>query len=29
MGVAIDGWVETDRRGGAVRGRRKIDKPSS
>ena len=29
MGVAIDGWLESDRRGGAVRGRRKIDKPSS
>lgn len=28
MGVAIDGWLESDRRGGAVRGRRKIDKPS-
>lgn len=28
IGVAIDGWVETDRRGGAVRGRRKVDKPS-
>lgn len=29
MGVAIDGWLEVDRRGGAIRGRRKIDKPSS
>lgn len=27
MGVAIDGWVEAERRGGAIRGRRKIDKP--
>jgi hypothetical protein len=29
MGVAIDGWLEIDRRGGAVRGRRKTDKPTS
>ncbi len=27
MGVAIDGWIEAERRGGPIRGRRKIDKP--
>lgn len=25
MGVAIDGWIETDKRGGQKRGRRKED----
>jgi hypothetical protein len=28
MGVAVDGWLEKDLRVGAVRGRRKTDKPS-
>jgi hypothetical protein len=28
MGVAIDGWRETDHRIGTLRGRRKSDKPS-
>jgi len=28
MGVAIDGWIETDKRGGSFRGRRKTDKTS-
>lgn len=27
MGVAIDGWVETDKRGGQKRGRRKDETP--
>ena len=29
MGVAIDGWLESERRGGSFRGRRKTDKTSS
>jgi hypothetical protein len=28
MGVSIDGWIETDRRDGSPRGRRKSDKIS-
>jgi hypothetical protein len=26
MGVAIDGWIEKEQRGGSIRGRRKTDK---